>query len=95
MITPSRCCDSNRRVSSRDPMQRLIREICASTSARLPYPYLLGIDEQRLQIAVRTVEAELASPLQALIVGAGVRDPIRRFRAFALRTGFQAGFVWH
>ncbi|KVD82919.1 hypothetical protein WI88_16835 [Burkholderia ubonensis] len=41
MITPSRCCDSNRRVSSRDPMQRLIREICASTRARLPYPSLL------------------------------------------------------
>ncbi|MGC3030525.1 hypothetical protein ACPUER_36405, partial [Burkholderia sp. DN3021] len=54
-----------------------------------------GIDEQRLQIAVRAVQAELASPLQALIVGAGVCDPIRRFRAFARRTGFQAGFVCH
>ncbi|CAB3808932.1 hypothetical protein LMG28614_06911 [Paraburkholderia ultramafica] len=36
MTTPSRFCDSSRRVSSRAPMQRLMREICAPTSARLP-----------------------------------------------------------
>ncbi len=33
MIMPSRCRDSSRRVSSRAAMQRLIREICDSTSA--------------------------------------------------------------
>ena len=36
MITPSRCCDSGLRVSRREPIHRLIREICASTRERNP-----------------------------------------------------------
>jgi hypothetical protein len=36
MITPSRCCDSGLRVSRREPIHRLLREICASTRERNP-----------------------------------------------------------
>lgn len=54
MITPSRCYESSRRVSSRAPMQRLIREICDSTSARWPYPYLFRNAWMPLSLMYRT-----------------------------------------
>jgi len=38
MTTPSRSCDSSFCVSSFAPMHRLMRDICALTSARSPYP---------------------------------------------------------
>ncbi|MGF6292642.1 hypothetical protein QFZ98_004503 [Paraburkholderia youngii] len=36
MITPSPSCDASSCVSRRSPIQRLMREICASTSERTP-----------------------------------------------------------
>src|SRR5208282_237540 len=41
MIAPSLSCDAIFCVRRVAPMHRLMREICASTSARTPYPYFL------------------------------------------------------
>jgi hypothetical protein len=43
----------------------------------------VGVDEQRFQLVIRAIQAELTAFLQALVVRGCVRSPIARFLALA------------
>jgi hypothetical protein len=43
----------------------------------------VGVDEQRFQLVIRAIQAELTAFFQALVVRACVRSPIARFLALA------------
>jgi hypothetical protein len=51
----------------------------------------VGVDEQRFQVAIRAIQAELAASLQALVVRACVRYPVARFLALVRLARLQSG----
>src|SRR5471032_2246307 len=54
-----------------------------------------SVNELRLQITARDLQADHAALSQALVIRPRVRHPVPGFLALARFTRFKSGFVWH